>query len=296
MIETYGKAKQAWLEKFLDLPNGTPSHDTFARVLAALEPGELQASFLSWVSSISEKLSIELIHIDGKTAKGTYDREEKLKALHSVSAWSSEHGLVLGQQKVDGKSNEITAVPLLLQLLNLKGAVVTLDAMGTQTAIAAQIKQAEGEYVLALKGNQGKLNQQVEAWFEQAVAHDFSGIEHTYHSSVEAGHHRIETRQVWTVPVSQLPPLHRQSQWLGLTTVVMVKRTRQLWNQTTTQVCFYLSSLQAQAAWHNQVIRSHWSVENSLHWVLDVTFNEDASRIRQGYAPENLGLLRRQSC
>lgn len=294
-IETYGKAKLAWLEKFLDLPNGTPSHDTFARVLAALEPGELQASFLSWVSSISEKLSIELIHIDGKTAKGTYDREEKLKALHSVSAWSSEHGLVLGQQKVDGKSNEITAVPLLLQLLNLKGAVVTLDAMGTQTAIAAQIKQAEGEYVLALKGNQGKLNQQVEAWFEQALAQNFSGIEHSYDQTVEAGHHRIETRQVWTVPVSQLPPLHRQTQWQGLSTVVMVKRTRQLWNQMTTQVCFYLSSLPAEAARHNQVIRSHWSVENSLHWVLDVTFNEDASRIRSGYAPENLGLLRRLS-
>ncbi len=278
-------------------------------MLAALEPGELQASFLSWVSSISEKLSIELIHIDGKTAKGTYDREGKLKALHSVSAWSSEHGLVLGQQKVDGKSNEITAVPLLLQLLNLKGAVVTLDAMGSQTAIAAQIKQAEGEYVLALKGNQGKLNQQVEAWFEQAQANGFLGIEHSYHQTVEGGHHRIESRQVWTVPVSQLPPLHRQSQWLGLTTVVMVKRTRQLWNKTTTEVCFYVSSLQADAARHNQVIRSHWSVENSLHWggvsageaspaeppLLDVTFNEDASRIRSGHAPENIGLLRRLS-
>ncbi len=165
-IETYGKAKLAWLETFLDLPYGIPSHDTFGRVFSILEPQELENSFLGWVSSITEKLGLELIHIDGKTAKGSYDREGKLKALHSVSAWSSEHGLVLAQQKVDSKSNKITAVPLILKLLNLKGAVVTLDAMGTQREIAAQIKQSEGDYILALKGNQGKLSQQVEDWFK----------------------------------------------------------------------------------------------------------------------------------
>jgi predicted transposase YbfD/YdcC len=294
-IERYGRAKQAWLETFSELPHGIPSHDTFGRVFAALDPSALEASFLAWVSSVTERLGLELIQIDGKTARGSYDREGNLKALHSVSAWSSEHGLVLAQQRVDSKSNEITAVPLLLKLLNLKGAVVTLDAMGTQKAIATQIKQAEGDYVLALKGNQGSLSQAVEAWFEQAAASGWSGIDYDYHETIESSHHRLETRQVWTVSLTELPPLPRQAQWTGFSTIVMVRSTRQLWNKTTTNVRFYISSLPSNATRHAQVIRSHWSVENSLHWVLDVTFNEDASRIRQGYAAENLGLIRRLS-
>jgi predicted transposase YbfD/YdcC len=167
------------------------------------------------VSSISERLGVELVHIDGKTARGSYDREGQLKALHSVSAWSSEHGLVLGQQTVDSKSNEITAIPLLLKLLNLKGTIVTLDAMGTQTAIATQIKQAEGDYVLALKGNQGKLHQAVEQWFEEAERQGWSGLEHHFTETLESGHHRTEHRQLWAVPIMQLPPVPRQSQWLG---------------------------------------------------------------------------------
>jgi len=294
-IEAYGVAKQSWLETFLDLPNGIPSHDTFGRVLGMLEPKQLQSGFLAWIGEITEKLNIELIHIDGKAARNSYDREKNLKALHTVSAWSSEQGLILAQEKVDSKSNEITAVPLLLESLNLKGAIVTLDAMGTQTEIAKQIKEGGGDYVLALKGNQGKLFQQVEGWFDQAIAQNWQGIEYSYHEKVESGHHRLETRQIWAVPVSQLPPLHRQSLWPRLTTLVMVRSVRQLWNKTTTEIRFFISSLAGDAQKHADVIRRHWSIENSLHWVLDVTFNEDASRIRLGYGAENLGLLRRLS-
>lgn len=294
-VETYGNAKQAWLETFLALPNGIPSHDTFSRVMGLLNPQQLHECFMSWVNQLSEQLEINVISIDGKTARGSYDRESSLKALHTVSAWTSEHHLVLAQCRVESKSNEITAIPELLTLLDINGAIITLDAMGTQRSIAKQIVEQGGDYILALKGNQGTLHQQVKAFFQRAEETQWSGIEVSYRDTTEAGHHRVEHRQVWAVPITQVPDFPQTHKWRGLTTLVMVKRERRLWNKTTFDVCFYITSLGADATLLAQAIRTHWGIENSLHWVLDVTFKEDQSRIRMGHGPENIGLLRRLS-
>jgi len=292
-IETYGKAKKEWLESFLELPNGIPSHDTFSRVFARIEPKQFQDCFLNWVEALTEKLGVKVIALDGKTLKQSYDRNQKQKALHIVSAWSSSHQLVLGQRKVKNKSNELTAIPALLEMLEIEGSIITIDALGCQKEITSLIIKKKSDYVLALKGNQKLLYQGVKEWFKEAQKEEFSGRKNSYYEQVETGHHRIEKRQVWTVDISELPPLHNQSLWTGLKTVVMVIRERRLWNKTTTEVHFYLSSLASDAQKIAGVIRSHWGIENSLHWTLDVTFFEDKSRIRKENSPENFALLRR---
>ncbi len=199
----------------------------------------------------------------------------------------------MAQQAVESKSNEITAIPELLNLLDITGAIITLDAMGTQRDIASQIIEQKGDYILALKGNQGNLHKKVVAFFEQAQGNNWQGIDYSYSEKTEAGHHRIEHRQIWVVDLDQLPELSEAKKWKGLRSVVMVKRERQLWNKRTTEVCFYITSLEPDAVILALVIRAHWGVENSLHWVLDVTFQEDSSRIRRGHGPENMGLIRR---
>ncbi|MEG4574159.1 ISAs1 family transposase [Microcoleus sp. N3A4] len=292
-IELYGKTKYEWLKGFLELPNGIPSHDTFSRVFARLEPKQFQECFLSWVNSITKKLELEVIAIDGKTMKQSYDRNQNQKPLDIVSAWSSSHQLVLGQKKVNKKSNEVTAIPALLEMLEIAGSIITIDALGCQKEIAALIIKKKGDYLLALKGNQKLLHKDVKDWFELARKEKFAGREHSYYQQIEGGHHRVEKRQIWTVAVSELPSLHNQSLWTGLKTVVMVVSERRLWNKTTTEVRFYLSSLASNAEKISQAIRSHWGIENSLHWTLNVTFSEDKSRIRKDHSPENFALVRR---
>lgn len=292
-IETYGNAKRSWLESFLSLPNGIPSHDTFARVFARLDPQALEASFQQWVKALISTLDAQLIAIDGKTAKGSYDREGGGKALQLVSAWASEHRLVLGQCAVASKSNEITAIPVLLEQLALAGCIVSLDAMGTQSAIAQQITREQADYILALKGNHPTLLEQAQTGFESAQARQWENVEHTQHQAIEAGHHRIETRTIWQIPAMQVFTPQQVEQWAGLQSLVVVHSHRRLWNKDTTEIRYFLSSLSTDASTLAGYIRAHWGVENQLHWCLDVVFNEDASRIRKDHAPRNMSVLRR---
>jgi len=210
-----------------------------------------------------------------------------------VSAWSSEHRLVLGQTKVNAKSNEITAIPALLEMLDISGCIITIDAMGTQKSIAQKIIAANADYILSLKDNHPTLHQQVKNWFEASLAQGLEGVDVSISQRVEKGHHRIENRKFYTVPLSQLPLLHEQEDWAGLTTVVMVVRSIQHWNQTTHEVQFYISSLASDANKIGSAIRQHWGIENSVHWTLDVTFHEDECRIRSLHSPQNFALLRR---
>lgn len=294
-IELYGESHQQWLETFLDLSNGVPHADTYRRVFEQIHPEALQACFLGWVNQVVTSTGAQVIPIDGKSVKGSYDREKKQSALHLVSAWASEHRLMLAQVKVDSKSNEISAIPSLLKLLDIAGCIITIDAMGTQTAIAQQIVDQQGDYVLSLKANHPTLYAQVKAWFETAHAADFAGIEFSYEQRVESGHHRRENRQIWVVPATAIAELYQPTVWAGLQSLVMVIRVRHLWNQTTREVQFYLTSLPCDARQIAGAIRTHWGIENQLHWVLDVTFGEDDSRIRTGHSPQNFALLRRMA-
>lgn len=294
-IQTYGESHEGWLSSFLALPFGIPSADTYRRLFERIAPSSFERSFNSWLSSLVLDLGAEVIPIDGKTIKGSYDRNQEQSALHCVSAWASEHRLFLGQVKVEDKSNEITAIPALLELLDISGCIITIDAMGTQHEIAHRIQALGADYVLALKANHPTLFTQVKQWFENAEASDFEDIEYSYDVRVESGHHRREKRQVAAVSLNQMGDLYKQAQWSGLQTIVRVVRTRHLWNKTTQEVMFYLSSLPPDAQKLGKAIRQHWSIENQLHWVLDVTFGEDACRIRTGHAPLNMALLKRWS-
>jgi predicted transposase YbfD/YdcC len=286
----YGRAKQDWFSTFLSLPHGIPCGDTFGRVFARLDPEQMQSCFVSWVNAISTLLGAEVVAIDGKTLRHSDDRGCGKAAIHMVSAWASANRLVLGQRKVDDKSNEITAIPALLKVLEITGCIVTLDAMGCQREIATAIVERGADYVLALKGNQGGLFEDVQWLFQQAQASGFEDVAHSFAQSIDKGHGRIEIRRCWTL--SELDYLVQRPLWSGLQTVVMVQSERHHNGQITLEERFFISTLASQAALLLNTVRTHWSIENSLHWVLDVSFHEDACRIRRDFAPQNMAMLR----
>ena len=294
-MENYGLSKQQWLSEFLALPNGIPSDDTFRRVFERINPEALCQCLTQWVQQVIPSLEGKIVPIDGKCLRGSYDRERGIKALHLVTAWVAEQNLTLGQIKVEDHSNEITAIPALLELIDLQGAVITIDAMGTQTEIVRLICAKKADYVLALKTNHPTLYQEVKNWWDTARINDFQGIIVSTDRRVEKAHHRREKRVVRAVPLSEFGGLYKQEQWLGLQTIVMVERTRHLWNKVTHEVQFYLSSLPPDASVLGRAIRTHWGIENQVHWTLDVTFSEDYCRIRSCHSPRNFALLRRMA-
>ena len=292
-VAEFGETKQEWFSRFLQLPNGIPSHDTFGRVFAALDATEFQRCFLEWVQAVHVLTAGQVIAIDGKTLRRSHDKRHGKAALHIVSAWASTNRLVLSQVATDAKSNEITAIPELLQLLDLKGCIVTIDAAGTQTAIAEQIVAAEGDYVLALKGNQKGLAEDVTRLFEWARSIDFAELEHDHVRTITKGHGRLEIRDCWTIADPRyVGDLRQGRKWKSLRSVAQVQLERRDGEHVTVDTRYYISSLPGNAKQIENAVRLHWGIENPVHWCLDVSFNEDASRIREGYAAENFAVLR----
>lgn len=287
-MEEFGEAKEEWFKGFLELPNGIPSHDTFNRVFALVDPTEFQSAFTEWTATLRKTLSEEIVAIDGKSLRGSATKESS--PIHMVSAWAAENRLVLGQVTVADKSNEITAIPELLKKLQLAGCIVTIDAMGCQKDIAQAISAAGADYCLALKANHQTLHGEVENFMEDALACGFQGVEHESFFTEENGHGRKETRRYWIT--SDIDWLHGASEWKHLRSIGMVESTRIIAGKTSTERRFYLTSLSADAKRFAEAVRGHWGIENSLHWVLDVCFHEDQCRVREGYAAENLATLR----
>ncbi len=290
-IEGFGNAKLWWFKQFLKLPNGIPSHDTFGRVFAVIDPQQFRESFLSCVKAIADLME-KHIAIDGKQLRRSYDRANEKAALHMVSAWSSENGIVLAQDKVGDKSNEIIAIPALLELLDLANCIITIDAMGCQTKIAQKIVASDADYVLALKKNQEKLHEIVEVLFSDPD--EIKATNCDYHKEVNKGHGRIEIRQCWATDDEEYLKYIEQElgHWEGLQSLIMVKSERRINGDSSTEARYFISSLPPDARHLLHTIRSHWGIENKLHWVLDMSFREDESRVRQGNATENLAIMR----
>jgi predicted transposase YbfD/YdcC len=296
-IAKWAKLKAEFLLKVLDLPNGIPGKDVFRRVLCLLEPKAFQHCFGSWLQALREQaaettgVDKPIFAVDGKTTRRSHDRKKGLGALHSVSVWASEFGLSLGQVACDEKSNEITAIPELLRLVDVKGTIITIDAMGAQKAIAAQIIDSDADYVLALKGNQETLYQEVIDYIEEQSQNDFANVKARRHNTRETGHGREEIRRYIQMPVPK--DLRGLALWKGLKSIGMVTLVCVRNGKETIETRYYISSLEVRVKLFAHALRSHWGIENSCHWSLDMTYREDESRIRDPHLRENFAWLNR---
>ena len=288
-IELWGLANQDWLATFLDLPHGIPSHDTFGRVFCHINAEEFEHYFMMWTGHLAEITQGEVVAIDGKQLRGSKDGELGKKGIWIVSAWASANQLVLAQEKVADKSNEITAIPVLLKLLDLEGAIVTLDALNCQTEIATAIIAQKADYILTVKGNQDWLHQDIQSTFSGQFTLETA----SYARQVTKGHGRLEIRQCWAVDqIGTIKHLRNWEKWVNLKTIVRVDAERRIDNKISTETRYFISSLAADADVLLSAIRSHWQIENQLHWVLDIAFCEDHSRVRKDHAPHNLAIMR----
>lgn len=295
-MEAFGKAKEKWLRTFLELPEGIPSSDTFWRVFGAIDPEQFQACFLTWMNSVRTVSEGEIIALDGKQLRHSFDSEDNKAAIHMVSAWATSNRLVLGQRKVDEKSNEIAAMPELLQRLDIAGCIITVDAMGCQTDIADLIIDQKADYLLALKGNQGQLHEDVVLLFKDLEESNYTAYDHDYAKTVDNNHGRIEVRHCWTLCDPQvIACLRNADRFTALRTVVRVRSERYIgpdYQAHSVEDRFFIASATAQATDALHAARTHWQIENNLHWVLDISFREDESRIRKRNGQQNFAVLR----